>query len=60
MSELIHKYNELNKLHEKVYNGLSLENKLDMWQDGKDESHKCDLDKVIDDLSYATLKDVSI
>ena len=55
-SELIHKYNELNKLHEKVYNGLSLENKLDMWQDGKDESHKCDLDKVINDLSYATLK----
>jgi len=54
--ELVSKSFELQKLHEKVYNGRQLESQLDMWRDGIDASLKCDFHKVVEDLSYAAGK----
>jgi hypothetical protein len=53
--ELTSLHNKLSKLHENVYD-KELESKIDMWQDGRDDSLKSDLTKVVDSLQYASSK----
>ena len=53
--ELVGMFNDLHNLHYKTYRS-DLKNRLDMWQDTKDESNKSDFQKVVDSLNYATEK----
>ena len=54
--ELCSIYNNLDKLHQIVYNGDKLKYKLDMWQDAKDISLESDCSKVLSDYQYAKRK----
>tara|TARA_B110000858_G_scaffold82658_2_gene95816 strand:- start:8163 stop:8816 length:654 start_codon:yes stop_codon:yes gene_type:complete len=54
--QLVSMYFELDKLHQRVYDGSRLMYNLDLWQIPIDQSRKSDCDRVLRDLPYAYKK----